>query len=126
MHREGDRDDTFWVHSFDQEICAYVCITLCTPEKGRFSPSLCLLLQQGNTPFSLFLLSILSVSLLHSSVTSRPSYLARKGEELWIKKTQTFTTVIVIRWVNIKKLLYQYILKMNIVKYFMNKIIRLL
>ena len=28
----------FWVHSFDQEICTYVRITLCTPEKRRFFP----------------------------------------------------------------------------------------
>ena len=29
----GDRDGTLWVHSFDQEICVYVRITVCTPEK---------------------------------------------------------------------------------------------
>ena len=37
--------------------------------------------------------SILSVSLLHSAVTSRPSYLAGKGAELWIQKAQTYTTM---------------------------------
>ena len=48
--------------------------------------------QQGSTTLSLILLSILSVSLLHSTVTSRPSYLAGKGEKLRNKKTQTYTT----------------------------------
>ena len=33
-------------------------------------------------PLSLFSLTILSVSLLHSVLTLRPSYLAGKGEEL--------------------------------------------
>ena len=37
-------------------------------------------------PFSLILLSILSVSLLHPSWHHDPSYLAGKGEELQIKK----------------------------------------
>ena len=31
----GDRDDPVWVRSFDQEICVYVRVTLCTPEKWR-------------------------------------------------------------------------------------------
>ena len=34
----GDRDDTFWVHSFDQGICTYVWVTLCSPEKGILFP----------------------------------------------------------------------------------------
>ena len=34
----GDRDDTFWVHSFDQEICTNVWVTLCTLEKDDFFP----------------------------------------------------------------------------------------
>ena len=36
----------------------------------------------------------LSVSLLHSTLTSRPSYLARKGAALCIQKTQTYTTIV--------------------------------
>ena len=38
------------------------------------------------------LLSILSVSLLHSLWRPLPSYLAGKGKELRIQKTQTYTT----------------------------------
>ena len=38
------------------------------------------------------MLTILSVSLLHTALTSHPSYLAGKGEEHRIKKTQTYTT----------------------------------
>ena len=44
--------------------------------------------------WSLILVSILSVSLLHYAVTSCPSYLAGKGEELWIQKIKTYTTVV--------------------------------
>ena len=33
-----------------------------------------------------------SVSLLHTALTSRPSYLAGKGEERRIEKTQTYTS----------------------------------
>ena len=29
----GDRDEAFWVRSFDQEICVYVRVTVCGPEK---------------------------------------------------------------------------------------------
>ena len=43
-------------------------------------------------PLLLILLLILSVPLLHSALTSRPSVIAGKGEELWIEKTQTLTT----------------------------------
>ena len=57
----------------------------------NFSPSLFLTSLQGITP-SLILITILSVSLLHSALMSRPSYLAGKGEELRIQKTQTYTT----------------------------------
>ena len=35
---EGDTDDTVRVSSFDQGICTYVQVTLCTPEKGRLFP----------------------------------------------------------------------------------------
>ena len=63
-------------------------------KREDFPLSLYLSSQQGNTPLSLILLSILSVSLLHSAVTSHPSYLAGKGEELWIQKTQTYTTLV--------------------------------
>ena len=51
-----------------------------------FSPSLFLTSLQGSIPLSLISLPVLSVSLLHSALTSRPRYLAGKGEELWIKK----------------------------------------
>ena len=45
-------------------------------------------------PFTNFIIySLSSLSLLHSAVTSCPSYLAGKGEELQIQKTQTYTTV---------------------------------
>ena len=60
--------------------------------KMSFSLSHNLHSHQGNTPLSLILLSILSVSLLHSAVMSSPSYLAGKGEKLRIQKTQTYTT----------------------------------
>ena len=39
-------------------------------------------LRPEHPPLSLFSLTILSVSLLHSVLTLRPSYLAGKGEEL--------------------------------------------
>ena len=38
-------------------------------------------------------LPILSVSLLHTALTSQPGYLAGKGEERQIEKTQTYTTL---------------------------------
>ena len=62
-------------------------------KRDDFSLSLYLPSQQGSTPFSLILLSILSVSLLHLAVTSCPSYLAGKGEQHRIKK-QTYTTTL--------------------------------
>ena len=34
----GDRDDTFWLCSFDQGICTYVWVTLCTLEKNQLFP----------------------------------------------------------------------------------------
>ena len=34
----GDRDDTFRVRSFDQEICTVVWVALCTLEKDNFFP----------------------------------------------------------------------------------------
>ena len=43
-------------------------------------------------------LNILSVSLLHSALTTRPRYLAGKGEEHWIKKTQTYTTILLLHY----------------------------
>ena len=46
-----------------------------------FSPSLFLASLQSSTPLSLILLPILSVSLLNTALTSRPSYLAGKEEE---------------------------------------------
>ena len=45
----GDEDEAFWVHSLDQEICVYVRVTLCRPEKWCFSLSLLFPLYQGNT-----------------------------------------------------------------------------
>ena len=39
-----------------------------------------------------FRLPILSASLLHAALTSRPSYLAGKRAERQIEKTQTYTT----------------------------------
>ena len=58
-----------------------------------FSSSLFLTSLQGSTPLSLILLTILSVSLVHSALTSLPSYLAGKGEELRIQKTKTYSTL---------------------------------
>ena len=85
-----NRDDTSRAHSFDQGICTNVRVTLCTPEKGILSPSLYLTSLQGSNPppLLLFLLSILSDSLLHSALTSHPSYLAGKGEVFRIQKNQ--------------------------------------
>ena len=40
----------------------------------------------GSTPLSIILLPILSVSLMHTALTSRPSYLAGKGAERQIEK----------------------------------------
>ena len=37
---EGDRGDSFQVHSFDQGICTYVWVTGCAPEKGKIFPFL--------------------------------------------------------------------------------------
>ena len=84
----------FQVHSFDQGICTYVWVTLCTPEKGRLFPFpfLNFTSRYVASPPSLILLTILSVFLLHSAVMSHPSYLAGKGEELRIQKTQTYNT----------------------------------
>ena len=48
---------------------------------------------QGSTPLSLIVLPILYVSLLHTALTSRPRFLAGKGAERQIEKTQTYTTV---------------------------------
>ena len=59
-----------------------VRITLCTPERDNFSPSFFVHSLQGSTLLSQILLPTLSVSLLHPALTSRPSYLAGKGEEL--------------------------------------------
>ena len=50
-------------------------------------------LLQGSNPLLLFSLPILSVSLLHSAMTSHPSCLAGKGEELRTYKNQTLTTI---------------------------------
>ena len=47
---------------------------------------------QGSTPLSLISLPILSVSLLHTALTSHPRFLAGKGAERQIEKTQTYTT----------------------------------
>ena len=55
------------------------------PEKGRFSPLPLSTFKAtifSFSHFSIFSLSILSVSLLHSAVTPRPSYLA--GKEIYI------------------------------------------
>ena len=62
-------------------------------KREDFCPSLFVTSLQGSTPLSLILLPILSVSLLHTALTSRPSYLAGKGAERRIGKTQTYTTV---------------------------------
>ena len=73
--------ETFWVHSFDQGICTYVRVTLCTPEKGRLFPfPFFSKLHWKVAPPSLILLPILFVSLQHSALMSCPSYLAGKGE----------------------------------------------
>ena len=47
----------------------------------------------GYSMYTINLLPILSVFLLHSPLTSHPSCLAGKGEEHLIQKTQTYTTV---------------------------------
>ena len=52
------------------------------PFSGVHRLSLYLPSQQGSTTLSLILLSILSVSILHSALTSHLSYFAGKGEEL--------------------------------------------
>ena len=62
-------------------------------KREDFYPSLLLTRRQGSTPLSLISLPILSVSLLHTALTSRPRFLAGEGEERRIKKTQTYTTV---------------------------------
>ena len=62
-------------------------------KREDFSPSLFITSLQGSTPLSLFLLPILSVSLLHTALMSCHSYLARKGEEHRIEKTLTYTTL---------------------------------
>ena len=51
-------------------------------KREDISPSFFITPLQGGTPLSLILLPILSVFLLHSALTSHPSYLAGKGEEL--------------------------------------------
>ena len=86
--RVGTHAPPLSLHSFDQGICTYVQVTLCTPEKGRlFVTSL-----QGSTPLSLILLPIPSISLLHTALMSRPSYLVGNGPERRIEKAQTYTT----------------------------------
>ena len=47
---------------------------------------------QGSTPISLISLHFPIVLVLHTPLMSRPSQIARKGEELCIEKTQTLTT----------------------------------
>ena len=61
-------------------------------KREDFSPSLFVASLQGSTPLLLILLTILSIFLLYSALTSRPSYLAWKGEEHLIQKTQTYNT----------------------------------
>ena len=60
-------------------------------------------LSPKKSPKKFFQCSILSppiqlpipiVLVLHSPLTSRPSQIAGKEEELWIKKTQTLTTIV--------------------------------
>ena len=60
-------------------------------KREDFSPPLFVTSLQGSTPLSLILLPILSVSLLHTALMSRPSYLAGKGAESQIEKIQTYT-----------------------------------
>ena len=61
--REGDRDGRVWVRSFDQAVCVYVCITLCTL---TFSFSLTPLFYQGST---LSLLIVLPFPIPHLLLT---------------------------------------------------------
>ena len=68
--------------------CISESITLCTPKERQLFPLPLPPSQQGSTPLSLILLSILSVSLLHLLWRHDLSYLAVKGEELRIKKTR--------------------------------------
>ena len=61
-------------------------------KREDFPPSLFLTSLQGSTPLSHILLLILSVSLPHTALTSHPNYLAGKGAECRIEKTQTYNT----------------------------------
>ena len=79
-------------------------------KREDISPSFFLTSLQGSTPLSPISLPILSVSLLHSALTSRPSYLAGKGEELRIQKTKTYTTLTLcynIKWKHLQGSLKQ-------------------
>ena len=58
-------------------------------KRETFSPSLFSSSLQGSTPLSLILLLIPIVLVLHSPLTSRPSQIAGKGEELRIWNTQS-------------------------------------
>ena len=62
-------------------------------KRENFSPSLFSTSLQSSTPLSLILLPIPIVLVLHLPLTSRPSQIAGKGEELWIQKTETLTTI---------------------------------
>ena len=73
----------------------YVRITLCTP---TFSFSLPSLLCQGSTLSLPVALPIPIVLVLHSPLTSHPSQIAGKWEELRIQKSQTLPTVWVSSW----------------------------
>ena len=73
----------FGYEGFDQGKCTYVRITLCTP---TFSFSLPSPFYQGSALSLPMSLPILIVLLLHSPLTSRPSQIEGKGEELRIQK----------------------------------------
>ena len=81
--------DRLWVRSFDQGICTYVRITLCTLTFSLLFPSP---LYQGMALWLLTTLPFPIVFMLHGVWRHNPSYLAQKGEELRIQKTQTLTT----------------------------------
>ena len=80
-------------------------------KRDDFSLSLYLPSQQGSTPLSLILLSILSVSFLHSAVTSCPSYLAGKREEHRIKKTDFYNYTFIVE---LKESQFRYFILNNV------------
>ena len=68
----------------------HVCITLCTPKKGKLFP-----FAFGH--FALISLPVPIVLVLHSSLTSRPRQIAGKREELRFKKPRPLPLIFYTR-----------------------------